>query len=132
MLSYQHGFHAGNQADVLKHAILHAALMAKAEANEPLLYVETHAARGFYDLQCEQSKKTAEAERGVLAMPKAKHAASALQPWLTHVQSKGPGSYPGSPALATQLLGDAARIVLFELHPAEHKALSRLGYQTPA
>lgn len=125
MLSYQHGFHAGNQADVLKHAILHAALAAKAEANEPLLYVETHAARGFYDLQGEQAKKTAEAERGVLAMPKAKYAASALQPWLTHVQSKGPGSYPGSPALATQLLGDAARIVLFELHPAEHKALSQ-------
>lgn len=125
MLSYQHGFHAGNQADVLKHAILHAVLMAKAEKNDPLLYVETHAARGFYDLHGAQSKKTAEAERGVLAMPKAKAAPSALQPWLAHVQSKGPGSYPGSPALATQLLGDAARIALFELHPAEHKALSQ-------
>ncbi len=125
MLSYQHGFHAGNQADVLKHAILHAVLMAKAEANDPLLYVETHAARGFYDLQGAQSMKTAEAERGVLAMPKANKAPNALQPWLRHVQSKGPGSYPGSPALATQLLGDAARIVLFELHPAEHKALSQ-------
>ncbi|MEL6692172.1 MAG: 23S rRNA (adenine(2030)-N(6))-methyltransferase RlmJ [Pseudomonadota bacterium] len=125
MLSYQHGFHAGNQADVLKHAILHAVLTAKAEANDPLLYVETHAARGFYDLHGAQSKKTAEAERGVLAMPKAKQAPNALQPWLRHVQSKGPGSYPGSPALATQLLGEAARIVLFELHPAEHKALSQ-------
>lgn len=125
MLSYQHGYHAGNQADVLKHAILHAVLMAKAEANDPLLYVETHAARGFYDLQGAQSMKTAEAERGVLAMPKANKAPNALQPWLRHVQSKGPGSYPGSPALATQLLGDAARIVLFELHPAEHKALSQ-------
>jgi 23S rRNA (adenine2030-N6)-methyltransferase len=125
LLSYQHGYHAGNQADVLKHAILHAVLTTKAELNESLLYVETHAARGFYDLQGAQSKKTAEAERGVLAMPKAKKAPNALQPWLAHVQSKGPGSYPGSPALATQLLGEAARIVLFELHPTEHKALSQ-------
>ena len=125
MLSYQHGYHAGNQADVLKHAILHAVLTTKTELNEALLYVETHAARGFYDLKGEQSKKTAEAERGVLAMPKAKKAPNALQPWLAHVQSKGPGSYPGSPALATQLLGETARIVLFELHPTEHKALSQ-------
>lgn len=125
MLSYQHGFHAGNQADVLKHAILHAVLTAQREAGNPLLYIETHAARGFYDLDGAQSQKTGEATRGVLAMPKAERAPGALQPWLQHVQSKGPSSYPGSPALATQLLHDAARIVLFELHPAEHKALSQ-------
>ena len=125
MLSYQHGFHAGNQADMLKHAILHAVLSAEGEANTPLLYIETHAARGFYDLGSAQSTKTREAERGVLAMPPAAKAANALKPWLSHIQSKGPSSYPGSPALASQLLKDKARIVLFELHPAEHKALSQ-------
>lgn len=125
MLSYQHGFHAGNQADVLKHAILHAVLSSEAEAKRPLLYIETHAARGFYDLGGAQSQKTGEAKRGVLAMPKAAKAPTALRPWLKHVQSKGSGSYPGSPALATQILSDQARIVLFELHPAEHKALSQ-------
>ncbi|MEC7289474.1 MAG: 23S rRNA (adenine(2030)-N(6))-methyltransferase RlmJ [Pseudomonadota bacterium] len=125
MLSYQHGYHAGNKADVLKHAVLHAVLEAEAEANQPLLYVETHAARGFYDLTSAQSVKTGEALTGVLAMPKAKRAASALQPWLRHVQSKGASSYPGSPALASQLLGEKARLALFELHPTEHKALSQ-------
>lgn len=125
MLSYQHGFHAGNQADVLKHAILHAVLGSEAEANRPLLYIETHAARGFYDLSGAQSEKTGEAKRGVLAMPSADRAPNALKPWLKHVQRKGPTSYPGSPALATQMLPDSARIVLFELHPTEHKALSQ-------
>lgn len=125
MLSYQHGYHAGNKADVLKHAVLHAVLEAEAEANQPLLYVETHAARGFYDLTSAQSVKTGEALTGVLAMPEAKRAASALQPWLRHVQSKGASSYPGSPALASQLLGEKARLALFELHPTEHKALSQ-------
>lgn len=131
MLSYQHGFHAGNQADVLKHAILHAVLSAEAEADRPMLYIETHAARGFYDLGGTQSQKTGEAQRGVLAMPKAERAAKALQPWLKHVQSKGTSSYPGSPALATQILQDTARIVLFELHPAEHKALSQALHKDP-
>lgn len=125
MLSYQHGYHAGNKADVLKHAVLHAVLEAEAAANKPILYVETHAARGFYDLTGEQSKKTGEAATGVLAMPKSNRAAKALQPWLKHVQAKGPTSYPGSPALATQILGANARIVLFEKHPAEHKVLSQ-------
>lgn len=110
---------------MLKHAILHAVLTTERDAQQPLLYVETHAARGFYDLTGAQSKKTAEAERGVLAMPKADKVAKALQPWLKHVQSKGPQSYPGSPALASQLLSEQARIVLFELHPAEHKALTQ-------
>lgn len=131
MLSYQHGFHAGNQADVLKHAILHAVLTTEAEANRSLLYVETHAARGFYDLASAQSQKTGEATRGVLAMPKADKAASALQPWLAHVQSKGPGSYPGSPGLASQILTEKARIALFELHPTEHKALSQALHKDP-
>lgn len=109
---------------MLKHAVLHAALETEAEANRPLLYVETHAARGFYDLSSAQSTKTKEADSGILAMPEANSAASALRPWLKHVQSKGPGSYPGSPALASQLLGPKARLALFELHPAEFKALS--------
>ncbi len=131
MLSYQHGFHAGNKADVLKHAVLHAVLRAEAEADRPVLYVETHAARGFYDLNSPQSVKTGEAKDGVLAMPRSDRAAKALRPWLKHVQDKGPGSYPGSPALATQLLGDKARINLFELHPAEHKALSQALHKDP-
>ena len=125
MLSYQHGYHAGNKADVLKHAVLHAVLETEAEHDRPLLYVETHSARGFYDLSSAQSVKTGEANTGVLAMPKAAKAADALKPWLNHVQAKGPGSYPGSPALATQLLGPKTRFALFELHPAEHKALSQ-------
>ncbi|MEM9375770.1 MAG: 23S rRNA (adenine(2030)-N(6))-methyltransferase RlmJ [Pseudomonadota bacterium] len=125
MLSYQHGYHAGNKADVLKHAVLHAVLSHFADAGRPLLYVETHAARGYYDLNSDQARKTGEAAQGVLALPAAEQAPKALQPWLRLVQAKGPGAYPGSPALARQLLGADARLMLFELHPTEHKALSQ-------
>ncbi|MEM9937784.1 MAG: 23S rRNA (adenine(2030)-N(6))-methyltransferase RlmJ [Pseudomonadota bacterium] len=123
MLSYQHGYHAGNRADVLKHAVLHAVLQTAAQDTSPLLYVETHAARGIYDLTGQQSRKTAEADLGVLAMPRAKAAPRALQPWLKLVQAAGPKTYPGSPAIALQTLHHKARFALFEKHPAEHKAL---------
>ncbi|MEM1087378.1 MAG: 23S rRNA (adenine(2030)-N(6))-methyltransferase RlmJ [Pseudomonadota bacterium] len=125
MLSYQHGYHAGNRADVLKHAVLHAVLEEEAKSRRPLLYIETHAGRGFYDLTGDKASKTGEAKQGVLAMPKASRAARALQPWLSHVQATGPNSYPGSPGLATQLLGPGARIALFEKHPTEHDALAQ-------
>lgn len=128
MLSYQHGYHAGNQADVLKHAVLHAVLQAEAETDTPLLYVETHAARGRYDLTGKKSQKTGEAALGVLAMPNASNAPRALKPWLEHVQKHGPKAYPGSPLLAAQLLGKQARFALFEKHPTEFEALnSALG-----
>ncbi|MDJ0922477.1 MAG: 23S rRNA (adenine(2030)-N(6))-methyltransferase RlmJ [Henriciella sp.] len=133
MLSYQHGFHAGNRADVLKHAVLHAVLQAEATDSAPLLYVETHAARGVYDLTSAQTTKTGEAATGVLAMPPADVAPKALRPWLSHVQRAGPKAYPGSPALAVQTLRKQARFVFFEKHPTEHKALVKaLGGETRA
>ncbi len=124
MLSYQHGYHAGNQADVLKHAVLHAVLQAASAEASPLLYLETHAARGLYDLTSAQSRKTGEASKGVLAMPKSAQAPRALQPWLQHVQNAGPQAYPGSPALAVQVLHKQARFAFFEKHPAEYSALT--------
>ena len=50
MLSYQHGYHAGNLADVQKHALLAWALAEMARKDKPLSYLETHAGRGLYDL----------------------------------------------------------------------------------
>ena len=125
MLSYQHGYHAGNRADVLKHAVLHAVLEAAASKPEPVFYVETHAARGVYDLGGQQARKTGEADLGVLAMPPANAAAKALQPWLKLVQNAGPDAYPGSPKLASEILGPHGRMVLFEKHPTEFQMLEK-------
>ena len=131
MLSYQHGFHAGNRADVLKHAVLHAVLQTEAESQSPLLYVETHAARGRYDLTGKQAVKTGEAALGVLALPKSGQAPRALQSWLSLVQKAGPKAYPGSPALAAATLPATARLALFEKHPAEFAALCQAIGEDP-
>ena len=47
MLSYQHGYHAGNLADVHKHALLAWALDYLTQKDKPLSYIETHAGRGL-------------------------------------------------------------------------------------
>jgi len=121
LLSYQHGFHAGNRADVLKHAVLDALL--RDMATRRLLYIETHAGRGRYDLTGAQARKTGEADDGVLALLDG-GAPAPLAPWLDLVGSQGPGAYPGSPALAGLRLGRDARMVFFEQHPREYGALT--------
>lgn len=122
MLSYQHGFHAGNRADVLKHAVLDTLLRAAAEGPRPVFYVETHAARGRYDLTGAQARKRGEADTGVIALMKG-DAPKPLAPWLELVRARGVKDYPGSPALAQARLPANARMVLFERHPQEHAAL---------
>lgn len=122
MLSYQHGYHAGNRADVLKHAVLEQILCDLAVQHPRCLYVETHSGRGTYDLTGPQATKGAEAASGVLPLIEG-NAPKPLQQWLGHITSRTIESYPGSPALAQMLLPDTARMVFFEKHPTEHKAL---------
>ncbi len=123
MLSYQHGYHAGNKADCLKHAVLHAVLETYAKNPTSLFYVETHAARGLYDLKSDQARKTGEAKTGILAIEKRADLPAAIKPWVNSIKPKLSKAYPGSPALAARILPPSARLVLFEKHPTEHKAL---------
>jgi 23S rRNA (adenine2030-N6)-methyltransferase len=124
MLSYQHGFHAGNRADVLKHAVLDVLLRAAAAQPGPVLYVETHAGRGRYDLMGDQARKGGESDAGALALM-AGPAPAPLAEWLTLIRARGRHDYPGSPALAAARLPAGARMVLFERHPQEFAALSK-------
>jgi len=103
--------------------VLHAVLETYAKTPTPLLYVETHAARGLYDLKSEQARKTGEAGTGIIALETRTDLPAAIKPWRDYVKPKLPGAYPGSPALAARILPSSARLVLFEKHPTEHKAL---------
>ena len=50
MLSYQHAYHAGNHADLLKHLVLREVLAYLTKKPAPLTYVDSHAGEGAYDL----------------------------------------------------------------------------------
>lgn len=125
MLSYQHGFHAGNRADVLKHAVLDALLRHAGALGKPVLHMETHSGRGRYNLRGEQASKTGEADEGVVALLGAAPWPKPLRPWLSLVETETLERYPGSPALARLRLGDDGRLILFEKHPTEFDVLSK-------
>jgi 23S rRNA (adenine2030-N6)-methyltransferase len=124
MLSYQHAYHAGNAADVHKHALLAATLDYMARKPKPLSYIETHAGRALYDLSGTEARKTGEAAAGIARMagwfaddhPYARALAAART-------RSGPDAYPGSPLIAQTLLRDGDRMTLAELHPRERAAL---------
>ena len=50
MLSYQHDYHAGNHADVLKHFIEVQLLRYLAQKYKPFWFIDTHAGAGCYSL----------------------------------------------------------------------------------
>ena len=125
MLSYQHLYHAGNPADVHKHAILAWMLDRLIQKPKPLTYIETHAGRGLYDLGSAEALKTGEAAAGVGRMLSKFGQDSAYARVISQVRAQhGAQAYPGSPLIAATMLRAEDRIHLAELHPQEHAALS--------
>lgn len=127
MLSYQHIYHAGNMADVHKHALLCWVLDYLTQKDKPLSYLETHAGRGLYALDAPEALKTGEAAQGIdLALKKGWFAPD--HPYmrlLEQVRTRhGARAYPGSPVLAAYALRPEDRLHLAELHPKEHAALA--------
>lgn len=133
MLSYQHGFHAGNLADVHKHGLLAWMLAYMCRKPKPLSYLETHSGRGLYDLASPEALKTGEAAQGIA---KVEHWFDADHPYtraLAAVRAAhGPQAYPGSPVLAGELLRFEDSLKLAELHPQEHAALADAVAPYPA
>jgi len=127
MLSYRHAFHAGNHADVLKHAVLALLLQALGRKDKPYVCIDTHAGAGRYDLDDARAQQTGEAAAGIARWWTS--TAAPLQPWLEVVRELNPDGrlrwYPGSPLLARRLLRDGDRLALLELHPTDHAALAQ-------
>jgi 23S rRNA (adenine2030-N6)-methyltransferase len=128
-MNYRHAFHAGNFADLVKHAALTLLLDGKAGAG-PLTVIDTHGGAGVYDLAGEEAKKSGEAQAGIarlMAADDAPPAFAGLKAAVRKLNGGGVGPlYPGSPALILRGLKSADRFIACELRPAEHAALSRL------
>ena len=126
MLSYQHLYHAGNLADVQKHALLAWVLAELTKKDKPLSYLETHAGRGIYDLGAPEALRTGEAAAGI---ERVESWFAADDPY-AHVLREtrhlhGPRAYPGSPLVAALSLRPGDSLTLAELHPREGEALAR-------
>ncbi|MGO9769074.1 MAG: 23S rRNA (adenine(2030)-N(6))-methyltransferase RlmJ [Roseiarcus sp.] len=129
-MNYRHGFHAGNFADVFKHAILSRILVYLARKEAPFRYIDTHAGAGRYDLASEEARRSPEWRDGVARLVKARPPAPVAALLAPYLQAIGPcdadgrpASYPGSPALAQSLLRPQDRMALCEAHAEERELL---------
>lgn len=125
MLSYQHLYHAGNLADVHKHALLAWTLDYLTRKDKPLTYLESHAGRGLYDLAAPEALKTGEAAQGIGRLEARFAPDHPYRRVLEAMRARyGAHSYPGSPLIAAQLLRPTDSVHLAEKHPQEFTALS--------
>ena len=126
MLSYQHIYHAGNLADVQKHALMAWVLDYMTAKDKPLSYLETHAGRALYDLGSVEAAKTGEAAAGISIAEDWFDAQHPYRRALAAVREQfGATAYAGSPLLAAHLLRSVDKIHLAELHPGEGVALEQ-------
>jgi 23S rRNA (adenine2030-N6)-methyltransferase len=127
-VNYRHAYHAGNFADVVKHAALALVLEHLAAKDKPFAVLDTHAGIGRYDLAAIEAEKTGEYRDGILKVLDRPH--PALAPYLRVVAAlNAPGQaeprfYPGSPELIARLARPQDRIQLVELHPDDAAALA--------
>lgn len=120
MLSYQHIFHAGNHADLLKHSVLIQVLESLNKKDKPYTFFDTHAASGLYDLKDNRSLKTGEAEKGITHFAAKADMPKAFAAYMTFVQKYLKDSlYPGSPEIERSFMRAQDTLILSELHPQE-------------
>ncbi|WP_298213568.1 23S rRNA (adenine(2030)-N(6))-methyltransferase RlmJ [Acidocella sp.] len=118
-MNYRHIYHAGNFADVMKHALLLRLLAAMRRKPKPFLALDTHAGIGRYDLARAEAEKTGEWRQGVGRL--LDQAPPALAEYAGMVRRLG--LYPGSPVIIAAALRPDDRLVACELHPQDAAAL---------
>lgn len=127
MLSYRHGFHAGNAADLLKHAVLVLGVEHLRKKDKGFCVLDTHAGGGIYDLQGSFASKNAEYLTGLGRVCLDGTEAGLPPSLLAMLRDMNPGgdwkTYPGSPEIARRLLRPQDQLVLMEMHNNEVETL---------
>ena len=127
-MNYRHAFHAGNFADLVKHAALTLMLRELTADSAPLTVIDTHAGAGVYDLDGEMARRSGEAAAGIGQLVADAGAPEALGPLKQAVARFNPGDltrYPGSPVLVAEALRKGDRLVACEIHPEDFEPLRR-------
>lgn len=136
-MNYRHQFHAGNFADVVKHALLVQLVRAMQKKDKGFLYLDTHAGRGSYDLEAsaqgDSLARKPEWPEGIGRLVPQLERSGPVGEYLNLVKDfdhqRGNRNdalrfYPGSPWLVRLLARPQDRLVLCEKHPEEHAALA--------
>ena len=140
-LLYDHAFHAGNYADVVKHTVLIQLLRRMQRKSSPMTYVETHAGAGAYPLRSPQSRTLAEHEQGIALLERGARSTTgeegaarvepsadqllALMERLSEDSDEGL-VYPGSPVVASSLCREEDSLLFCEKEPGPFERLRRV------
>lgn len=134
MLSYRHAFHAGNHADVLKHLCLVLTLEHLLKKDKPLCFIDTHAGPGVCALNEGPAILNSEHEQGISQLIEARDLPEPLDRYVELIRLFNTDDllsiYPGSPAIARQLLVAHSRMELCELHPDDFQRLQAWAGRT--
>lgn len=132
-MNYRHIYHAGNFADVLKHAVLARLIVYLQQKDKAFRVIDTHAGIGLYDLSSIEAQKTGEWQNGIgklMAADLPADVSALLAPYLDAVRALNPQGgvslYPGSPKLTRMLLREQDRLSAMELHPDDCETLRDL------
>ena len=129
MLSYRHGYHAGNAADVLKHFILTYVLDYIKKKDKGFIFIDSHAGAGKYLISDPYMQKNKEYLQGIEKILQLKNDNIFLKKYLDLVKSINFNSdlkiYPGSCFLAAKSLRPNDNLYFFELHPREFLNLKK-------
>ena len=130
MLSYRHGYHAGNFADVHKHILLTLMVQALLRKDAPFCYLDTHAGAGFYDLHSEFARQNTEYQNGIGRLWRRQDVPPEINSYLEAVYALHPDQknlryYPGSPRLVHYFLRPQDRMILTELHSSDFPLLKK-------
>src|SRR4051812_24773867 len=127
-MKYRHQYHAGNFADVHKHVCLLEILGALTRKDKGLLFVDTHAGRGEYELHPGDAQHPGEWQAGAARLLSGTPRHPALAHYHDCLAARQHGAslrYPGSPLLALQVLRAVDRAVFFETQRDEASQLRK-------
>ena len=127
MLSYKHGFHAGNHADVLKHVVLIYLYNLLKKHNKSISYIDTHSGNGMYKYISRYMEKNKEYKYGIKKIQKYVGENKFIKNYLNILKtiSKNNNFYPGSPFIISSISNNSDKLYFCELHNNEFDSLKK-------
>ena len=123
-MNYRHAFHAGNHADVFKHAALTLVLEHLRGKDQPFAVLDTHAGIGAYDLAGDEAQRSPEWRDGIARIfVRQLASAPGYSQIIAALNPEGLETYPGSPEIVRAMLRPDDRLIACELHPADAQTL---------
>ena len=127
MLSYKHGYHAGNHADVMKHIIMLYLYNLEKKVNNSISYIDTHSGNGIYKYISKYMDKNKEYKEGIKKIQNYKGNNILIKNYLSTISkiSRKNNFYPGSPIFISSIANEKDKLFFCELHNNEYELLKK-------